>query len=197
MGACKSCFNWFFGCCGNQTHDPKSTTLVTDRGCTDKLMLLLYIVATALSVVLISISATQGGDPNKIISGIDYNGNICGKSSATKDFPYAALVNPLTTDSDAFKIWTCVQSCTDTQDASNTNFANLYGSTECQIDSIIMACCSSCLAHSSHQALRLRRDVTAAAAAAVSLRLLRPHVQHHREWQLGSDSGAVAVHRRI
>jgi len=127
---CKSIFNFWCGCCSHATHDPKSTTLVNERGCTDKLILLLFILACAGSVVVISTAAAGGGNPEKITNGIDMYGRICGVSGGVKDKPLAALVNPLTTDSDAFSVWTCVKTCNDTKDPDNDALGSLYGSSE-------------------------------------------------------------------
>ena len=60
------------------------------------------------------------------------NGHICGVDSAVRDQPLAALVNPLTTDSDAFSVWTCVRNCNETKNPDDDRFAVLYGSTGCQ-----------------------------------------------------------------
>lgn len=61
------------------------------------------------------------------------DGNICGVDSAVRDQPLAALVNPLTTDSDAFSVWTCVRNCDETNNPDDKRFAVLYGSTDCQL----------------------------------------------------------------
>jgi hypothetical protein len=62
---------------GHQTHDPKGTTLVKDRACTDKLILLLYIAACVGSVIVITSAASMGGNPQKILNAVDYNGGEC------------------------------------------------------------------------------------------------------------------------
>lgn len=129
-GFCSSTCSFFFGCFGHQTHDPKGTTLVKDRSCTDKLIFLLYIAAWVGSVVVISRAASLGGNPAKIINGVDMNGNICGYTSIVKDSPYAALVNPITLDTDSLDVWTCVSNCNQTRDPNNVHFSKNYASTE-------------------------------------------------------------------
>jgi hypothetical protein len=127
--------SFFFGCCGHQTHDPKGMTLVTERSCTDKILVLLYIAAWVLSIVVVSTAAGMGGNPAKIINGINFQGQMCGYSSDVSDKPLAALVNPFVGASDdpsvMLRVWTCVRDCGETTDTSNQNFAAMYGSTEC------------------------------------------------------------------
>lgn len=133
MGAfCSSFCSFFFGCLGHQTHDPKGTSLVKDRSCTDKLILLLYIAAWVGSVIVISMAAKLGGNPFKIINAVDMEGNICGYSEGFKDKSLGALVNPLMTDTSLLDVWRCVDSCDQTQDANNAYFAKNYVSTSCQ-----------------------------------------------------------------
>ena len=64
------------------------------------------------------------------INGVDMNGNICGYSSVVKDYPLAALVNPLTLDSDSLGVWTCVANCNETWNSDNVHFSTNYGSTD-------------------------------------------------------------------
>jgi multisubunit Na+/H+ antiporter MnhC subunit len=127
---CSSICSFFFGCCGhNKTHDPKGTTLVEERTCTDKLMLILIIIACIGSGIVISMASTLGGNPQKIIKGIDLNGDICGYSNATLHAPYAALVNPLTSDPIALQVWICLPTCDMTANYTNSYMTNLYSST--------------------------------------------------------------------
>jgi len=121
--------SWFCGCCSGQEHDPKSTTLVEDRSCTDKLILLLFLVGWAGSIAVISSAATQGGDPYKIINGVDFNGDICGYSDIVKDQPLAALVTPLSLDPEVLSVWSCVSDCSETENVANPFFASIYAST--------------------------------------------------------------------
>ena len=124
--------SFFFGCCGSQTHNPKGTTLVTERSCTDKLILLLYIFAWVVSIVVVSTAAGLGGNPYKIINGINFKGEICGYDSAVKDRSQAALINPLSFDPTSMSAWTCVEDCAETSITTSPHFATMYGSTSCQ-----------------------------------------------------------------
>lgn len=122
--------SFFFGCCGSQTHDPKGTTLVKDRSCTDKLVLLLWIAAWVVSIVVVSTAASLGGTPQKLLNAVDYHGDVCGFNAVVKDRPYGALLNPFTMDTDAMRAWTCVSDCAETKNTQHPEFSAMYGSTE-------------------------------------------------------------------
>lgn len=140
-GFCSSFCSFFFGCFGHQTHDPKGTTLVKDRSCTDKLILLLYIAAWVGSVLVISMAAKLGGNPFKIINAVDMEGNICGYTSGFKDKSLGALVNPLMTDTALLDVWRCVDTCDQTADSASTYFAKNYVSTSCQTQTHTVSLC--------------------------------------------------------
>lgn len=125
--------SFFFGCCSaGSSRDKSGTTLVADRSCTDKLVLLLWLAAWAVSIAVISIAARDGGNPQKILNAIDYNGNICGYSDAVRDRPLGAMLNPLAGDTDALRGWTCVDDCAQTKNTNNSELSAMYGSTNCQ-----------------------------------------------------------------
>jgi len=95
--------------------EPKEAVLVfkpsKQRSCTDVLFLLLIIVSWVAMAVVFSTAADKGGDPNKILRGVDFNGQICGKDNM-KHLPYAAWPEPTYYD-----IKICVADCEET----NTN----------------------------------------------------------------------------
>lgn len=101
------------------------------RRCTDLLFFLLFLVAIAGSIWCIYDAKNAGGNPERIINGIDYQGNYCGKTVGFEDKPFAAWpILPLTQTLDAaayYRIKVCVASC----DETNTNtalFKDLYES---------------------------------------------------------------------
>jgi choline transporter-like protein 2/4/5 len=60
--------------------------LKESRGCTDILFLLFYIAYWGL-MIYIGIVGFMNGDPSRLISGYDFNGNICGQGSKA-NHPY-------------------------------------------------------------------------------------------------------------
>ncbi len=60
--------------------------LKESRGCTDILFLLFYIAFWGL-MIYIGIVAFINGDPTRLISGYDFNGNVCGQGSKA-NYPY-------------------------------------------------------------------------------------------------------------
>jgi len=92
------------------------------RSCTDIFFLLLYFLAWVGMILIISIAGARGANVNKIIHGVDYDGNICGVSKGFGDRPYAAFVAMPTAAHQAssndcdgcYQIHTCVASCDQT-----------------------------------------------------------------------------------
>ena len=62
-----------------------------NRGCTDVLFLLFYIAFWGL-MIYIGIVGFTNGDPNRLISGYDFNGNICGQGSQSGS-PYLYVIS--------------------------------------------------------------------------------------------------------
>lgn len=87
------------------------------RSCTDVLLLLLLIAVWGAMTLLgfvalgwISNDNLPAGDPNRLLSPMDYNGRICGIDSAVSDKPYAYYM----LDSSAV----CIKSCPTTTDTT-------------------------------------------------------------------------------
>ena len=103
------------------TYQPHARRRCTDAGC-----LLLYALSWAGFVAIIVAARAQGGDPQRIVHGVDFRGDVCG-SGALQGRPYAAFVampsalsqlDPLTAQldcADCYQIRTCVADCAATQ----------------------------------------------------------------------------------
>jgi len=62
------------------------------RKCQDWIWLLIYILSWTGFLYVTITAAMQGGNPYKILNGVDYQGNICGRDSAVINQPYAAWI---------------------------------------------------------------------------------------------------------
>ena len=117
------CDRWLGCCCfGGETKEASLQFIPSSRrNCTDVLFLLLYLASWAGLIAVLIVAAKRGGDPEKIYHGVNYNGDICGRTAATASTPYAAWVAmPQTpTDVDAcsgcYAIMTCISDCAATQ----------------------------------------------------------------------------------
>mmetsp|Transcript_33039 Transcript_33039/g.69073 ORF Transcript_33039/g.69073 Transcript_33039/m.69073 type:complete len:725 (-) Transcript_33039:448-2622(-) len=86
--------------------------LKESRGCTDIMFLLFYIAFWGL-MIYIGIVAFMNGDPSRLISGYDFNGNICGQGSKA-NYPYLYYPNPwpnASTGNPDLTWAVCVKSC--------------------------------------------------------------------------------------
>jgi hypothetical protein len=61
-----------------------------DRKCTDLFFLLLWFAFWGFTIWLIVVGQKNGGDPQRIIRGVDMYGRVCGIDDAVKDQPLAA-----------------------------------------------------------------------------------------------------------
>jgi hypothetical protein len=68
-----------------------------NRGCTDIFFLIVYILFWGL-MIYVGIVGFINGDPNRLISGYDFNGNICGQGNKS-DSPYLCGHNFVESDS--------------------------------------------------------------------------------------------------
>jgi hypothetical protein len=85
------CLDWLCGCLGGgSTKEPALVYRKTGRSCTDVLWLLAYVASWVVIISLIGAAAGKGGNPYKIIHGVDWNGRICGKDGGVEDKPYTA-----------------------------------------------------------------------------------------------------------
>ncbi len=96
------------------------------RGCTDVLMLLLFIGSWVAALVILGEAVRFGGSPYRVIYGVDFQGNICGKTSGFGDRKYAAWPIP-PTDTTKFSIKICVANCNATK-IDNQSFLPNYES---------------------------------------------------------------------
>jgi len=80
----------------------------TERGCTDVLFLAMFIASWVGIIILFATAVGRGGDPDRIIRGVDYLNRICGKSSGTEG-NFAAFAYPLT-----YELQICIDSCDQT-----------------------------------------------------------------------------------
>ena len=97
-------------------------------------MFLLFVAAAAASIFLFVYSDERGGNPYHTLYGVDFKGDICGRSTPVVNSKYAAWpIIPNTpqrlevTDT-IFDIKICVPSCDDTN-TDTTNFPDTYLST--------------------------------------------------------------------
>jgi len=93
-------------------------TIAKKRHCTDILILLLYICSWVLLVAILIDSMSKGADPNRIIRGIDMEGNLCGIDAAVKDKPLAAWPYP-----GEYQAKICVSDCSYTNSFQSTKMA--------------------------------------------------------------------------
>lgn len=118
-------------CCCRGRDDDTVLFNKNNRRCTDLLFFLLFLVAIAGSIWCIFDAKDAGGSPERIVQGIDYNGNFCGKTPGFEDKPFAAWpILPLSQTLDAAtfnKVKVCVASCAETNVDTN-NFKDLYES---------------------------------------------------------------------
>lgn len=93
-----------------------------NRSCTDILMLLLFIGAGIASIVILFQTFDYNSDPFRTLYGVDFQGNICGKSSGYEDLKYAAWpLPPTSTSIDAniyYRVKICVADCAETNQQS-------------------------------------------------------------------------------
>jgi len=102
------------GCCGKTKKSTALADIKRERGCTDIIMLLAFLVSFAILPLIHSEAVKAGADPNKILRGVDMAGRICGTSGSVNNvaydmtkLPYAAWPHPFYYD---YKI--CVDKCT-------------------------------------------------------------------------------------
>jgi len=83
------------------------------RSCTDVLMLLLFIAGWVAAFVILGEAVRQGGDPYRVLYGVQYDGKICGVSSGVENKEYARWFTPTDdgVDSFVYNIKLCVDEC--------------------------------------------------------------------------------------
>jgi len=108
-------------CCYNEKHETPATKVVPykDRSCTDILFLALYIAGWVAIIILFAEAVKAGGDPNRIIRPIQYNGTICGVDTLSSSDKYGLF--PETYTSTDVLLY-CVPDGTTT---SNTTLSNV------------------------------------------------------------------------
>jgi len=114
------------GCCG-ETKEGLPFAKIKKRSCipTDLPFLAAYIIAWIALVMVWNEAKVQGGDPNKIIFGVDMYGRVCGHDEGVKNQTLAAWPHPGYYDP---KI--CITSCDETNSKTNDRMAVLYDSVE-------------------------------------------------------------------
>lgn len=112
-------------CCGDEesAKQAKLEFVETGRSCTDVLMFILFLIAGAASIAILAEAIKYDGNPYRTIYGVDFQGNVCGRSDGFKDLKYAAWpVPPTSTSIDSniyYRIKICVASCDETFDPSS------------------------------------------------------------------------------
>jgi len=104
-------------CCKTKDDEPLMT-ITKKRGCTDILILLLYIFSWVVVIGILIDSIEKGADPNRIIRGMDMEGNLCGIDAAVKDKPLTAWPYP-----QEYKAKICVSDCSYTNSPQSTKMA--------------------------------------------------------------------------
>jgi len=114
------------GCCG-KTKKETPFAKIKKRSCipTDLPFLLLYIVFWIALIVVWNQAKASGGDPKKIIYGVDMYGRVCGHDEGVENSSYAAWPNPL-----YYQPKICVSTCNETQNKESTRMAVLYESVQ-------------------------------------------------------------------
>lgn len=96
-------------CCGF-VKQHKLQGIEKNRSCTDIIFLLLFIASYVAAVVIFIEAGNNGGDPDKIVRGVDYHGRICGKSAGVEAFPMAVWPSIA-----MYKYMECKSSCEATE----------------------------------------------------------------------------------
>lgn len=114
------------GCCG-KTKKETPFTSIKKRSCipTDLPFLLAYIIAWGALFVVWNQAKLNGGDPNKIVYGVDMYGRVCGFDEGVENASLAAWPHPL-----YYEPKICVSECNYTQNEDADRMAVLYESTE-------------------------------------------------------------------
>jgi choline transporter-like protein 2/4/5 len=110
------------GCCGGETKEKGITEIKQKRWPTDCLFFILWVAMWGAIVVLYTQAVAAGGNPYKIMYGVDMNGSICGVDHPDK--PYAAWPYPT-----EYEPKICVANCSETNDKDSEYMAVLYTST--------------------------------------------------------------------
>jgi len=90
-----------------------------DRGCTDVLCLLLYIVFWGAVLFVVAQARGHGADPNRILRGSNLKGQICGVNNDDPNKKLASWPYP-----PSYKSQICVQSCDETKTSSRYYYIN-------------------------------------------------------------------------
>jgi hypothetical protein len=88
------CNRWLGCClCSPSDEDQPEVTFQKSsrRSCTDILFLIAYICSWAAIIAVCIVAYERGGNPNKILHGMDYKNQTCG-SGDVSDRPYLAFV---------------------------------------------------------------------------------------------------------
>lgn len=108
-----------FCCISCSPSDEKVVANITKkRKCTDTSICILYVVSWFVAIWLVVESANLGGDPNRIIRGIDMEGRVCGIDDGVKDKPLAAWPYPL-----EYEPKICVENCAHTNSPFSRDMA--------------------------------------------------------------------------
>jgi hypothetical protein len=115
MCQCEAC-----SCCGKtKSFEAGMHRIKQDRGCTDILFLLLWLVGWAGTFVILFMARQEGADPWRVIRGQDLDGGVCGMGNKT-DYPYLAFPNPI--DPSGSYLPVCVESCEATNQYGNNTY---------------------------------------------------------------------------
>jgi hypothetical protein len=77
----------FLGCSCEEKGDTPLFEIKKRRSCTDVPLLLLFIAFWGVVIVMLGIAGDKGGNHNRLIRGVDWNGKICGVDDPVKDKP--------------------------------------------------------------------------------------------------------------
>lgn len=108
------------GCCTCEPPEKQTLAQITPyekRSCTDVLLLALFIGFWIGTVYITAAAIANGGNPNRVVRGVDMYGRICGVSEGVKDQKYAAWPRP-----DEYEPKICVASCAETKTNNNIAF---------------------------------------------------------------------------
>lgn len=95
----------------DDTHRPlKEITPASQRKCTDVLWLMLWVAFWGFTFYLIAVGQKNGGDPERIVRGVDMQGRVCGVDDGVKHQELAAWAHP-----SVYKAKVCVSSCNQTE----------------------------------------------------------------------------------
>ena len=110
--------NWIGCSCGSAIGEKGLTKINKDRNCTDIPFLLLFLGVWGAVLAVMGTAINRGGNINKMLHGVDYNGFICGVDASVATMPNVAW--PYLSGAPEAVI--CVADCNQTQ--SDPRIAN-------------------------------------------------------------------------